>query len=38
MFYDIVFLYERISNIFNIFLIIIIQIKIMQVMIDHSYV
>lgn len=37
MFYDIVFLYERISNIFNIFLII-IQIKIMQVMIDHSYV
>lgn len=35
MFYDIVFLYERISNIFNIFLII-IQIKIMQVMIDHS--
>lgn len=37
MFYDIVFLYERISNIFNIFLII-IQIKVMQVMIDHSYV
>lgn len=37
MFYDIVFLYERISNIFNIFLII-IQIKIMQVMIGHSYV
>lgn len=37
MFYDIVFLYECISNIFNIFLII-IQIKIMQVMIDHSYV
>lgn len=37
MFYDIIFLYERISNIFNIFLII-IQIKIMQVMIDHSYV
>lgn len=37
MFYDIVFLYERISNIFNIFLII-IRIKIMQVMIDHSYV